>query len=250
MDALTSVAYAVLILFTIAETLPSRRATPVDADHTDRPSSDQRGVDRSDTPNISFVAAIVHILHDRAFLIFCLATLCLSSAYSQALTTFPLYLSDLGIDSTLYGYIIAVNGIMIVCLQLPITAVVTRYNRTNMMILGACLTAPGFGLIGLVHSVGFFVLTVVVWTSGEMVFAPLAPAIITDMAPVDMRARYMGAFTVSFSLGMITVPIAGTVLQRLGGGWLWGGTLAVGILAAVLYGSIRPHIDRLPQYHA
>ena len=247
LDALTSIAYAALILFTIAETLPSSQATPVDADDTDRPNSDQKGVDRGDTPNISFVAAIVHILRDRAFLILCLATLCVSSAYSQAVTTFPLYLSELGIHSTLYGYIIAVNGIMIVCLQLPVTAVVTRYSRTNMMILGACLTAAGFGLIGLVHSVGLFVLTVVIWTSGEMAFAALAPAIVTDMAPVNMRARYMGAFTVCFSLGMMTVPIAGMVLQRLGGAWLWGGTLAVGILAAFLYGSIRRHIDRLPQ---
>ena len=116
-----------------------------------------------------------------------------------------------------------------------------------MMILGAVLTAAGFGLIGLAHSVGLLVLTVVIWTFGEMAFAPLVPAIVTDMAPVNMRARYMGALTVCFSLGMITVRIAGMVLQRLGGGWLWGGTLAVGIVAACLYGSIRRHIDRIDQ---
>ncbi|MCH8148375.1 MAG: MFS transporter [Planctomycetes bacterium] len=245
-DALTSIAYATLILVTIAETLPSRRAAPVDGQAPRQSNAGQKDDDRSDTSSISFVAAVVHILRDRAFLIFCLATLCLASAYSQAITTFPLYLSELGLKSK-YAYIIAVNGIMIVCLQLPVTAVIMRHSRTNMMILGAVLTAAGFGLIGLAHSVGLLVLTVVIWTFGEMMFAPLVPAIVTDMAPVNMRARYMGALTVCFSLGMITVPIAGMVLQRLGGGWLWGGTLAVGILAACLYGSIRPHIDRIAQ---
>ena len=247
-DAFTAIAYAILILLTIAETLPSRRHVRVDVEAAegDGPNSEQRIEDRGQTPSFSFGAAVRHILGDRPFLCYCLATLCICSVYSQAITTFPLYLAERGFDPEIYGMIIAVNGIMIVFLQLPVTAIIARRSRTNVMILAACLTAVGFGMIGVVSSVTLFVVSVVVWTLGEIMMAPLSSAIVSDMAPIELRARYMGAFTMCFSLGMITVPIAGFTLERLGSGWLWAGTLGMGLIAACLYAAIRTHIDRSP----
>lgn len=247
-DAFTAIAYAILILLTIAETLPSRRCAPVDVEAAvgDGPNLEKGINDRGQTSSFSFGAAVLHILGDRPFLCYCLATLCICSVYSQAITTFPLYLADKGIDSSIFGKIIAVNGIMIVFLQLPVTAIVARRSRTNVMIFAACLTAVGFGMIGVVSSIALFIVSVVVWTLGEIMMAPLSSAIVSDMAPTELRARYMGALTMCFSLGMITVPIAGFTLDRLGGGWLWAGALGMGLVAACLYAAIRPHIDSPP----
>ena len=97
-DAFTATAYAILILFTIAETLPSRRSVRIDVEPADGdgPNSEQSIDDRGQTRSFSFGAAVLHILGDRPFLCYCLATLCICSVYSQAITTFPLYLAERG----------------------------------------------------------------------------------------------------------------------------------------------------------
>lgn len=240
-DALTSFCYAAIILVTISETLPRRlraRETAQDRDRSIDASDATMPTSKLDSPSIR--EAVSHMLHDRAFICFCLATLFVSSAYMQSITTFPLYLSELGFDSTVYGKIIAVNGVMIVLLQLPVTSLINRYDRTSMLVVGALLMAVGFGLIGVFHSLGLLVVTIVIWTLGEMMLAPLSPAVVSDLAPVALRARYMGAFTMSWSISMtVAVPIGGIVLQRAGGGYLWAGTFVLGIVAAVLFAMLR-----------
>ena len=81
-------------------------------------------------------------------MIFCLATLAMATVYVQAFTTFPLYLSDFGIGPKVYGRIIALNGMMIVFLQLPITSVVSRFNRATILVAANVVMAVGFGMTG------------------------------------------------------------------------------------------------------
>jgi MFS family permease len=90
-------------------------------------------------------------------------------------------------------------------------------------------------------------LTIVVWTLGEIVHAPLMPAIVSDLAPVELRARYMGVFSVCFSCAMmIGAPLGGIVLGRWGGGWLWIGSLLVAMMGAILFASVRGRLATKP----
>ena len=41
----------------------------------------------------------------------------------------------------------------------------------------------------------------VVFTGGEMLLVPTATAYVANLAPLDMRARYMGVFSLSFRSG-------------------------------------------------
>ena len=238
-DALTASVYALLILLTISETLPQR--VP--------PGGGSEGVDPADLTGsgddeeVALFAAVKHMLRDGAFVRFCLGSFCVALVYMQALSTLPLHLLNQGIAPDTYGKIIALNGMMIVVLQLPMTSFINRFDRATVMIWGALLTAAGFGLTGLAVTPGHFALTIVVWTLGEIMQAPLSPAIVTDLAPTHLRGRYMGAFTMSFSSAMmIGAPIGGFVLERYGGGGIWGGSFAVALVAALLYGSVRRHL--------
>ena len=46
---------------------------------------------------------------------------------------------------------------------------------------------------------------------------------------------------------MIGAPLGGMVLKHLGGAYVWGGCLAVGLLSALIYHSIRGAIAVKPK---
>lgn len=235
-DALTAFAFGFLILLTIRETLPTQRPNSPD---TNGASGD--GVDADDASKpVSMREAAAHILTNWTFIACWMATFCVATAYVQAFSTFPLYLSEKGFGPSTYGRLIALNGLLIVVFQLPITAVVSRFHRGTMIAMSAVAVAVGFGLTGQAVMVWHFALTIVLWTFGEMMHAPLMPAIVSDLAPANLRARYMGVFSVCFSCAMmIGAPLGGIVLERWGGSWLWSGSLFVGLLGAVLYLIVR-----------
>ena len=186
------------------------------------------------------LAAARYICRDTTFVVFCLSSLCIGFVYMQAMSTLPLHLLDSGMGPKTYGRLIALNGILIVCLQIPITAWVTRFHAGTMMVAGCVLTAIGFGLTDLATGAIQIAWTIVVWTLGEMCQAPLGPTIVSNLAPVALRGRYMGLFTTCFSSAMMLgVPIGGLVLERWGASFVWRGCFGVGMLAALLQVWVR-----------
>lgn len=240
-DALTSSLYGVIILTAIRETLPTAASSSTGDQNLEQGDSGKH--DGRASATMDFRSAMRHILRDTTFLIFCAASLAVAGVFMQALSTFPLYLGMKGIGPATYGKIIAVNGVMIALLQIPLTSAVARFNRGSVVMVGAILTALGFGLFGLATSIGHFVAFIMIWTVGEMMIAPFGSAIVSDLAPIELRARYMGIFTTCFSSAlMFAVPLGGWVLQRWGGGYVWAGCAVSGLVAAALYFSIRGRI--------
>ena len=242
-DALTACAYAIIIFLFIRETLQGTRVPAPNATSPPGAAAD----DEAKPQSISLPEALRRIARDGTFMVFCVASLCLAIVYMQALSTFPLYLMRQGIGEATYGKLIAINGLLIVGLQLPVTSLVTRYHRGAMMVAAAVVMAVGFGLIGLSTAVWHFALTVVIWTLGEIIHAPLASAIVTDLSPVELRGRYQGIMAMCFSCAlMIGAPLGGAVLSRWGGGYVWAFSFGTAMLAAALYLGVRARLAARP----
>jgi MFS family permease len=254
-DAATCALYAVIILFGIRETLgrPTPAITPPAAEITAGEtvtapeSGEAAAATTSDTtsnlPQVSFAAALRHMLRDTTFLALCAASFFIALVYMQAMSTFPLYLNSLGFGPAQYGRIIALNGLLIVVGQLPLTNWMHGKHRGHLLITAAVLSALGFGLKSVAFSELTFIGTVVIWTLGEMMQFPHLPPIVTELAPENMRARYMGVFGMSFSgAGMIGAPLGGLVLSYAGPSALWLGGATLALIAAALYAAIRHRI--------
>ncbi len=238
-DALTAAIFGVLILIWIAETLPSRREEAASASD-DAPNGATSPEDDVRPDDVSLGAAAKYILTDGVFLVFCGAIFVLALIYMQSFSTFPIYLGEKGIGAQEYGLIMALNGAMIVLLQLPITSLITRFHRGWAITLSAMITGAGFALFGLATSPLHFAAAVAVWTVGEMMGSPLSSAIVSDLAPQQLRARYMGVFTMSFSSSMMVgAPLGGLILRELGGGYLWAICGGLGLAAALAFGVLR-----------
>ncbi len=86
-------------------------------------------------------------------------------------------------------------------------------------------------------SIAWAIVTILVWTLGEMLSLPMANAIASHRGPAGAGGRFIGAYSLAFSLAFVIGPVTGTaVYQRFGGDVLWLaiGPIGLGIFAACL----------------
>ena len=93
------------------------------------------------------------ILRDRGFLLVLAGILASSLIYAQAFSTFPLWVRDLGFEASVYGFLQALNGLLVAALELPVTAIALRHPRTRMIALGSSSPGSGSGSFALFLSI-------------------------------------------------------------------------------------------------
>lgn len=176
---------------------------------------------------------------DRTFVYFLAATLCMTWIEFQLHSTLPVHISNMGFSPATYGMLISLNGVMIVLFELGITAWTQRMPAQPLIALGYGLTALGFALTGLANGIPMLVVTVVIWTIGEMVYAPVTGAFVTGLAPERYRGRYMGIWHSTWSAGMVLGPTMGMWIYERSQLALWVTTLAVGVVS-VAFALVKP----------
>lgn len=77
----------------------------------------------------------------------------------------------------------AVNGIMIVALQIPVGRFIEHRDPKWLLVISSLLAGYGFGLTAFAGSVGVFTLTVCVWTLAEIVNAPTQTGLVVRLSP-------------------------------------------------------------------
>ena len=227
-DAATTATYGLIILLFIRETLP---ATTADS------SSDAASDAAAATPvRVTWSQAMAHIARDTTFLLFALATLLTSLVFMQAFSTLPIYLSQLGFTREEIGLLLSVNGILIVVCQIPVTHFMNRFHRVMVIIIGEVAIAIGFGLTTFAETGPLFLTTIIVWTMGEVIQAAFKQSLVADMAPADMRGRYMGVFSLCHAIGLtVGAPAGGRILDTWGPGVLWPLCFGIVMVAAGVY---------------
>jgi MFS family permease len=178
--------------------------------------------------------AFATILRDRGFLLVLAGILTSSLIYAQAFSTFPLWVRDLGFEAAVYGFLQAMNGLLVAALELPVTAIALRHPRTRMIALGILLTGIGFGSFALFLSIAGMALALVVFTFGEMFGSPSAAAFVADRAPAHLRGRYQSSLGITYGVGFTIGPIAGAALYQVAPKGVWVACLALGALGTLL----------------
>jgi MFS family permease len=217
-DALTSIVFGALALAALPEGVRTRRG------------EERRG------------EGIRTIARDRAFLFFLVSSVLGAFVYDQANVTFPLHVTESGLSNADYGLLISLNGLAIVLLELPFTSITQRFPAIPTLAVGSVLVGLGFALNAWAESLAALAFTVLIWTIGEIVYAPVASAYVADIAPVHLRGRYQGAFGLTWGISFMLGPLLGAVFFAWNGDafWLFCGVLGVLSAGLLLAGSRTP----------
>uniref|UniRef100_J2K287 Integral membrane transport protein n=1 Tax=Streptomyces auratus AGR0001 TaxID=1160718 RepID=J2K287_9ACTN len=184
------------------------------------------------------------VLRDGRFMTVVGLNLLLALLFQQAYVSMPVSMGQDGFSSADFGMVIAVNGILIVLLQIPVTRFIEHRSPAMLLVGSALLAGYGFGLTALAGSVAMYAVAVAVWTLGEIINSPTQMGLVVRLSPVHGRGRYQGIYALSWSIASLTAPLlGGTVIDHYGADALWAGCAAVGTAAAAGYGLL---LRRLP----
>lgn len=130
------------------------------------------------------------------------------------------------------------NTVLVVTLQVPVTVLMSRFPRRNVLALaGVVLAASYLGFLA-AASLGrgwgapAVVAVSVVCTLGEIIYAGSATALVTALAPAAVLGRAIARFQLSTGFGLAVSPAAITGLASRGPAALWGGLAAATLLSA------------------
>ena len=173
------------------------------------------------------------LVTDRLLLVATVLVLAYAVLYSQVSITLPLAITHVGLSASVYGYVIAINGVLIVVGQPFTLRWMSRTSRRVTLPAGIVLVGAGLAATGLCHRPWQFAVTVAVWTAGEILTAGSFQAIVAALAPVHMRGRYAGALGLAWGASGLVGPLLGAGGYAASPALVWTGCLVVGLASAV-----------------
>jgi MFS family permease len=216
-DALTSLAFAAIVMMNVPETRPAHHApAPV-------------------------VHGLLRVFRDRPFMVFLGLHLTALLVFTQFQLAMPLDYAAHGVGPQGFSMVMALNGLGVVLLQPLLSPLMHRHDGARVLALSSLLIGIGFGLNAFGGSMPAYLAGAAFYTVGEVLGFPVASAIVADLAPPDLRGRYQGAFHMAWGLAFTLSPlIGGEVLHHFGGRTLWLGCLAAGALTAAFHLAAGP----------
>jgi len=176
-----------------------------------------------------------HIAKDRQFLFFVAAFSFTGISAMMMWALLSVYTKEnFGLPENLYGWIPTTNAIMVVLLQLSVTEFTKKRPALLISGLGALFYAFGVGSVALGQGFWWFWASMVVMTVGELIIMPTATTYVANLAPVDMRGRYMSIFGLTWGIAAAVGPILGGLLNdNFGPYTIWYGGLVAGLLSVL-----------------
>jgi len=170
----------------------------------------------------STLRGIGEVFRDRAFMLYCSFGVLLAAAYSLLFSVLPVYAYNyLGVNEVGIGFMWMLNASMVLVLQLPTARFIEHRNRWLTLFAGSLFYAVGFAAFGLAGGFVGLLLVMAVITIGENIISPAMSALVAELAPEDMRGRYMAFNGISWTIGYGTGPLVGGLLLDVALDVLW-----------------------------
>jgi MFS family permease len=214
-EALASFGYAALALCTLRVARPDTLLERTDPERTrperdaDDPSpADQRG-------------GYGAVLADRRYVAFLVAVMVNTVVYVQYLAALPLAMRDAGYATVWFSVVVALNGLVVVTCELPMTTFVRRWPTRIVLPVSLPLLALGQVIYALPGGLAVFVVGTAIWSLAETIQGPTLFAYPAQAGPARLRGRYLGASQAMFGIGWAVGPVVGIALWTMIGTRFW-----------------------------
>lgn len=182
---------------------------------------------RPPTPPQTQRALLPVLLRDRPMIAMTLIYVAYFTLFLQTFATLPLVMTADGHGTATYGAVLALNGIVIVVGQPAAVRLLAGRDPGAVLAFSMLLVGVGVGLGAIVHSVAGHAGSVLAWTLGQIGIAVMFGATFADLAAADLRGRYMGIASATWSFGAVFGPLVGTVLLNNAGRTALGAACAI-----------------------
>ena len=147
----------------------------------------------------------------------------------------PVYAkTNYGIPEALYGWIPTTNALMCVFVQYSVTSITRRHPTLSVLAAGMLIYSLGVGSVALMSSFWGFWLSMVILTFGELTLVPTASKYVADLAPADLRGRYMSIHLLGWGVARTLSPIIGGFLNdNIAPRAIWIGGLLIGLTSTL-----------------
>jgi len=166
---------------------------------------------------VMLTMAAIHIVYFTMFL--------------QVFSTLPLIMTGDGVSPGTYAAALALNGILIITVQPLAVRLLNGRDTASALAISMLLAGLGGGLTAVVHGKAAYAGAIILWTLGQIGVSVLFGATFAGLAPADLRSRYMGIASTTWSVGAVLGPLLGTaLLDQAGRTVVWLTSSALGLL--------------------
>jgi predicted MFS family arabinose efflux permease len=170
------------------------------------------------------------IIRDPVFLLFFISGTFSTLVYVAYETVLPISLVDShGVSPSTWGFVVVINPLMVVLLQLRITARLAHVPASIKLSLAILLMGLPFLALTVTSALPVVAAVIFVFVIGEMLWVPTSQAVVARIAPADIRGAYIGAFGSTFSIGFALTPFIGLQIRGAAGDavmWIFFALLA------------------------
>ncbi|MFI1091473.1 MFS transporter [Streptomyces sp. NPDC020917] len=155
------------------------------------------------------------------------------TVYRQQYSTLPVYLTGHGFSTAFYGALLAVNGGVILCLEIPVTLALRRAAPLRIISGGLALVGLGYGALVLGASTATALALMVLLTAGEILYKTPATAYVADHSPPGMEGRFQSLYAGASVAGTVLAPPLGAALYAAAPAALWPTCAGLALAAAL-----------------
>lgn len=229
----------VVLMVFIEDTMPSEEEIEVSKNVEDDEAAEDTSV-------------LIALLRRPTLLLFILGKTMNAFIYSTIGFVIPIQLtqiygSDLG--SKYLGWVMATNGIVIIICTTFIIKVTMQIKPVINVALASLFYAVGFGMLGFVHSIFFFIMAAAVYTIGEILEATNSGIYIANHSPMNHRGRFNAIIPLITGLGFSFGPsIFGRFIDAYGIQKLWTMCFILAIMTSLFMRWLRSYEMRYYRY--
>ncbi|MBL8102832.1 MAG: MFS transporter [Anaerolineales bacterium] len=220
--------YSLLMFFLAKETLGKALS-----ETKSQSSAEQAGAEKERSAPSS--SGYGRIFKDKDYMVFVALVGLGLIAPSMLWILMPVYANtNFGVPEALYGWIPTTNAFMCVFIQFSVTRVTRNHKTLIVTAMGMLFYAIGAGSVALMTGFWGFWLSMVILTFGELTLVPTASKYVADIAPADLRGRYMSIYWVGWGLSRTVAPLLGGYLNdAVSPRSIWIGGLLLGLASTL-----------------
>ncbi|MEO0143811.1 MAG: MFS transporter [candidate division WOR-3 bacterium] len=158
----------------------------------------------------TFEFPIKEILENRTFILFSVFSIGFFITMSQLISTLSVYSTNyINISKSELGILYAINGLLVVFLQIPISNYIEKINEKRALIIGTFFYFVGYFTLGFANNFYHLLISVIIITISEMFSVPSAQSIASILANKDRIGSFIGFFGLFQGFGWAIGPMIG-----------------------------------------